>query len=224
MPHIKKIENNIEFQEKDNIIKNGIKILNNKSLNGINKIALLKNVNKMQIVSKDFPILKNVNIEYKAVKENSNSAMFIQPTQKGKYILGINENIFNKDIKTYYNKGTKKHENPRGTTYKDIITHELGHIISFEIIKKVNKRNLKVMQFDYDNNITVNNIIKKAFNNLKIYDSIKQEKAIKNISNYAYIDKAETIGEAFADYYCNKEKANILSKEIVKVMKGMMKN
>ena len=95
---------------------------------------------------------------------------------------------------------------------------------SFEIIRKTNKNNLNAMSFDYDNNITTDNIVQKAFNKLKIYDTMGQEKAIRNISNYALTDSSETIAEAFADYYCNREKANALSKEIIKVMKGMMKN
>lgn len=78
------------------------------------------------------------------------------------------------------------------------------------------------MRFDYNNNITTNNIVEKAFNNLNIYDRIQKEKIIKNISNYAITNSQETIGEAFADYYANKEKASKLSKEIIKIMKGMI--
>lgn len=217
------IENTV-FNERDNIIIDEIKILENKELNKINRTALLKNIKNAQKVKKDFPILDNTNIKYKIIDEKDNTAMFVQPTQNGKYILGINKNIFNKDIKNFYNNGTKKHDNPKGTTYKDIYTHEIGHIINFEIIKKVNKGNLKAMQFDYDNNITSNNIIEKAFNNLEIYDTIKKEKMIKNISNYALTDSSETIGEAFMDYYSNNKNARTLSKEIVRVMKGMIKN
>lgn len=209
------------FEIKENIINETIKILNNKELNKINRTALLKNISRMQKISKDFPILKNTNIQYKVINEDNGSAMFAQPT-RNKYLLGINQKVFNQHIKEYYNKGTKVNDNPQGTTYKDIATHEAGHIISFEIIKKVNNGNLEAMQFDYDNNITTNNIVEKAFDNLKIYDNIEKEKHIRNISNYACQDSSETIGEAFADYYANKEKANILSKEIVKTMKGMM--
>lgn len=219
-----KDEESIIFDERENIIINGIKILNNKDLNKINRIALLKNLNRMEKVFKDFPNLKHNNIKYKVVNINDDSAMAIRPTKKGNYIIEINENVFNSNIKRFYKEGIKQHINVKGTTYKDIVIHELGHMVSFEIIKKNNKGSLKAMQFDYDNYITENNIVEKAFNNLKIYDSIKKERIIKSISSYAYRNRAETIAEAFADYYCNKEKANILSKEIIKVMKGMMKN
>ena len=115
-----------------------------------------------------------------------------------------------------------QHDNPKGTTYKDIGIHEAGHMASFEIIRKTNKNNLRAMDFDYDNFITSDNIVKRAFNNLQVYDKIEKEKLVADISNYALTNSDETIAEAFADYYCNKEKANILSKEIIKVMKGMM--
>ncbi len=78
------------------------------------------------------------------------------------------------------------------------------------------------MNFDYDNFITSNNIVEQAFNNLNIYDKIQKEKLITNISNYALTNSDETIAEAFVDYYSNKENANILSKEIMKIVKGMM--
>lgn len=215
---------NIVFDEKDNIIVNGIKILSNKDLSQINRIALIQNINRTEKVFKDFPILKNRNIKYRVVKASDGSAMAIRPTSKKGYVLEINANVFNKNVKEFYNIGIKQHDSPKGTSYKDIAIHETGHMASFEIIRKTNKNNLNAMSFDYDNNITTDNIVQKAFNKLKIYDTMGQEKAIRNISNYALTDSSETIAEAFADYYCNREKANVLSKEIIKVMKGMMKN
>ncbi len=222
LPSVEK-QTDIIFNERGNIIINGIKILSNKDLNKINRIALLQNINKMEIVYKDFSILKDKSIKYKVIKANDNSAMAVRPNKKG-YVLEINENIFNSNIKSFYANGTKQNVNVKGTTYKDIGIHETGHMVAFEIIKKINNGNLKAMSFDYSNNITTNNIVEKAFNNLNIYDKIQKEKTIKNISNYAIVDSQETIGEAFADYYSNKEKANKLSKEIIRVMKGMMKN
>lgn len=214
----------IIFDNRGNIIVNGLKILNNTELNRINRIALLYNLNRMEKVFKDFPILKDRDIKYKVVKTNDNSAMAVRPTKKGNYILEINENIFNFNIRDFYKEGIKQNTNVKGTTYKDIGIHEAGHMISFEIIKKVNNNNLQAMSFDYNNLITTNNIVEKAFNNLKIHDIIRKEKAVTNISNYALTNSEETIAEAFTDYYRNKDKANILSKEIVNVMKGMMKD
>ncbi|HIU51416.1 MAG TPA: hypothetical protein IAB70_02140 [Candidatus Merdicola faecigallinarum] len=215
-------EENITFDSRGNLIIEGAKILTNKALSKINKTALLSNLKKMEKVFKDFPILKSRNIKYKVTKENDNSAMSIRPTNRKEYILEINENIFNNKIKDTYDLGTKKHDNPKGTSYKDIGVHETGHMVSFEIIKKLNKNNLKAMVFDYNNNITTDKIVEKAFNNLKIRDMMQKEKMINSISNYALTDSSEMIAEAFADYYCNKKKSNTLSKEIVKIMKEMI--
>lgn len=215
-------EESVKFDSKENIVSR-IKILSDKKLKEINKIALIKNIDRMKRTFKDFPVLKDKEIQYKVVKENNEVAMSIYPKDRNNYVLEINKNIFNHNIKNNYELGVKQGQNPKGTTYKDIATHEMGHVVSFEIIKKINKNNIKAMKFDYDNNVTTNNIVEKAFDNLKIYDTIKKEKIRKSISNYALKDSSETIGEAFADYYCNKEKSNILSKEIVNVMKGMIK-
>lgn len=192
-------------------------------MNKINRVALYKNLNRMEKVYKDFSILKDKNIKYKVIKVKYNSAMAVRPTRKG-YVVEINKNVFNSNIKSLYKEGIKQNTNVKGTTYKDIGIHETGHMVAFEIIKKINNGNLKAMSFDYNNNITTDNIIEKAFNNLNVYDKIQKEKLIRNISNYAITDSQEAIGEAFADYYSNKENANKLSKEIIKVMKGMMKN
>jgi len=83
----------------------------------------------------------------------------IIPTNKKGYILEIDENVFNKDIKEIYELIVKQHDNPRRTTYKDISIHKTRYIASFEIIKKVNKNNLKAMQFDYNNDIITSNIL-----------------------------------------------------------------
>ena len=215
-------DENVVFDSMGNIIFNGIKVLGIAELKEINRVALLENLNRMDKVFKDFPILKNRKIKYKVINLNNGSAMRVGPTSKNGYILEINKNIFNKDLKEFYNLGTKKHDNPKGTTYKDIAIHEAGHMVNFEIIKKINKGNLKAIQFDYNNFITTDNIVEKAFNNLKVYDKIQKERLITDISNYALTNSEETIAEAFSDYYCNKGKANILSKEIMKIVKGMM--
>lgn len=212
----------LEFDNRGNNVINGLTILGNEKLKKINRIALLQNLNRMEKVFDDFPDLKNKKIKHKVVKRNDGSAMSVRPTKDGNYTLEINESVFNSNIKDYYKEGIKQHTNVKGTTYKDIGIHEAGHMVNIEIIKKVNHQNIQAMNFDYDNFITSNNIVEKAFNNLNIYDKIKKEKMIANISNYALTNRDETIAEAFADYYSNKGKANTLSKEIIKVMKGMM--
>lgn len=156
--------------------------------------------------------------------EHPNGGMNIEPDLKdNKYIMQINRKFFNneKTIQRQYEKDVKTGFHPKGTTYKDIGNHELGHAVMAEIIKYKYKDN-KAIAFDWNNEITAKEIIKKSFNNLGISDKLTQDILRNNISKYAVSNYSETIGEAFADYYANKEKSNTISKEIIKVMKGMI--
>ena len=92
----------------------------------------------MEIEYKDFSILKDKDIKYKVVKSNDNSAMAVRPNKKG-YVLEINENTFNSNIKLFYEEGTKQNINVKGTTYKDISIHKTVYMVAFEIIMKINE-------------------------------------------------------------------------------------
>ena len=99
--------------------------------------------------------------------------------------------------------------------------HELGHCVTYEIIR--NKYSIpKQIANDWNNDITAKEIIEESFTNLGISDKLAKRTLRNNISTYARRKYSETIGEAFADYYANGNKATILSKEIIKVMKGMI--
>lgn len=52
---------------------------------------------------------------------------------------------------------------------------------------------------------------------------IKTENMAGHISKYARMNYSETIAEAYADVYCNGNKANRVSKAIVKEVKSIMK-
>ena len=75
---------------------------------------------------------------------------------------------------------------------------------------------------DWNKNITSKEIVEKSLENLGISDKLTKDILRKQISNYATSDYGETIGEAFADYYANGKNSKSLSKEIIKVMKGMI--
>ena len=179
----------------------------------------------MKQVYSDFPQIKG-KIKQIEVIEHPNGGMNIEPDLKdGKYIIQINRNFFNNEntIQKQYEKTTKIGFHPKGTTYKDMGIHELGHSITFEIIKSKYKDE-KAIAFDWNNDITAKEIVNQAFTNLGVNNKSTKKMLRNNISIYARKQYSETIGEAFADYYSNKNKANILSKEIVKTMKGMIVN
>lgn len=197
--------------------------INKVRMNGINKDVLNNILSNMQEVYKDFPQIKGKIKQLESI-EHPSGGMNIKPDLKdNKYIMQINKKFFSdeKAVQKQYEKDLEIGFHPKGTTYKDMGIHELGHSATFEIIKTKYK-DKKAISFDWNNNITAKEIVKKAFNNLGINDKITQDILRNNISNYAISNYSETIGESFADYYANKEKANIVSKEIIKVMKGMI--
>ena len=62
----------------------------------------------------------------------------------------------------------------------------------------------------------------RALKNIGITEYSEKYKIISNLSKYSLENASETIGEAFADYYSNGSKSQKISKEIIKVMKGMI--
>lgn len=192
-------------------------------LKGLDKRALLDTLNNMNKVYKDFPQIKN-KLKEISVIEHPNGGLNITPDIKdNKYIMEINKKFYG-DINTVrkqYKNDVKNGFHPKNTTYEDLGNHELGHCVSYEIIKnRYADKNLIIK--DWNNDITTKEIVEKAFNNLGISDKMSQNLLRNNISKYARTKYSETIGEAFADYYKNKNNASVLSKEIIKIMKGMI--
>lgn len=206
--------------EKDLKDKYNIKKLNVKH---IDKKVLNKLLDNMEKVYKDFPQIKNKIKQIKEIEHN-NGGMAIEPQKDGTYILEINKKYFQYEniAQREYIKTVKSNYHPKNSNYEDMIIHENGHMVLSEIIKGKYK-NTNAIATDWNNNITSNEILKKAFNKSNISGRINKINSIKNISNYAIQkDASETIAEAFVDYYINKEKSQILSKSIIEVMKGMI--
>lgn len=177
----------------------------------------------MQKVYEDFPQIKGKIKKLQSIL-HSNGGMSIEPDLKdNKYIIQINKKFFKdeKIAQVKYEKDLKLRFHPKGTTYKDMGIHELGHSVTFEIIKnKYNNKNDMVN--DWNKHITAKQIVNQAFTNLEVNDKLTQDILRNSISKYAMSNYEETIGEAFADYYANKAKSKTISKEIIKVMKGMI--
>lgn len=204
-----------EIEKRYNINKARIKGIDVKALNSI--------LNNMEQVYKDFPQIKEKIKEIQSI-EHPNGGLNIEPDLKdNNFIIQINKKFFKdeKIVQEQYEKDVKIGFHPKGTTYKDMGIHELGHSITFEIIKNKYKGKNQIAN-DWNKNITAKEIVSNAFKNLQINDKLTQDILRNNISNYSISSYGETIGEAFADYYANKEHSNILSKEIVKTMKGMI--
>lgn len=192
-------------------------------MKGIDKKVLSNILTNMEKVYDDFPQVKGQIKEIQSIKHPYGGLNITPDLEDDKYIMQMNRNKFNDEkiaIKEY-NKDLKAGFHPKGTTYKDMGIHELGHCVTYEIIR--NKYSTpKQISNDWNNDITAKEIIEKSFTNLGISDKLTKRTLRSNISTYARRKYSETIGEAFADYYANGNKATILSKEIINVMKGMI--
>lgn len=192
-------------------------------LKGIDRKALLDTLNNMNKVYRDFPQVKNRLKEIKVIEHPKGGLNITPDIKDNRYVMEINKKFYGdiNTVKKQYQNDVKNGFHPKNTTYEDIGNHELGHCVTYEIIKnRYTDKNLIIK--DWNDDITTKEIVAKAFNNLGISDKMSQNLLRSNISKYAMTKYSETIGEAFADYYKNKNNASILSKEIIKIMKGMI--
>jgi hypothetical protein len=130
---------------------------------------------------------------------------------------------------------------PKGTTAKDILTHELGHIMFFEHIGRMNRRLTKHDLSDmlevtmwssgkgkasgttskYIEN-EINQALTKALGSTPQHGVLgyanPKFKHPTAISGYAATSHHELMAEAVADYVANGDKASPLSQELVKIL------
>ena len=126
---------------------------------------------------------------------------------------------------------THFHPSPK---VESVYIHELGHIAEAAILVK--KRG-ELVVWEWNAHTQAKDIVREA--TIKVERDIINDpswepktKAEENevltrhrsaISIYAMKDYAETMAEAFSDYYTNKEDATDLSKEIVRIIKERLR-
>lgn len=163
--------------------------------------------------------------------------------------IAFNEYVFsmhNPQLNKLYDSSTSGNTpyHPKGTTAKDIITHELGHIMFSGYIRRINRRLANHDMFDlYDasqwvrskglrggTGITATHIKNKVDQALR--NALGATPTSKNVlryanprygssiavSGYAATNIHELFAESVADYVANGVKASPLSKEIVKIL------
>lgn len=213
-------ESNLKKRLRSALNKN----LFNYNTKNISKIALIQNLLNGKKVIKDFPIINN-KIKNIKIRNNKDYSMAIKPlTNASGFNLYINKDVFKtiKSARQEYEKLIELGEAPKGTSYKDILIHELGHGVTYEIIKKKYNGDLSLIDNDWCNSITSTEIVNKALKNIGVIDYKDKYKTISNLSTYSLDNASETIGEAFIDYYSNGSKSQKISKKIIKLMKGMI--
>lgn len=166
-----------------------------------------------------------------------------QMTQDAVAINGVVYSRHNPHLENMYKQSTmgKNNYHPKGTTAKDIITHELGHIMFAEHLGRMNRRLTKhdfLDEYDYllwaqgkgggqgkTSKFVENEIVQaltKALgsapqHNFLGYANPKFKNATA-ISGYATTNPHELMAEAVADYVANGDNASPYSKELVKIL------
>lgn len=159
----------------------------------------------------------------------------------------INAPVFSKhqpQLQKMYASSTQGGNNyhPKGTTAKDIITHELGHVMFFEHIGRMNRRLTKHDLTDmYDVLTWSSSKSGKASGTTSKYIENEMTQALAKalgstpqhnilgyanpkfkhptaISGYAATNPHELMAESVADYVANGDKASPLSQELVKIL------
>ncbi len=95
-----------------------------------------------------------------------------------------------------------------------VVAHEMGH----KLTDQIGMKNGGKQFFNIDK--TANTVMQEA-KKQGGFKSIADMR--KQISGYAKTNNAEALAEAFADVYCNGNKANKASRAIVNVMNNMLK-
>ena len=131
-------------------------------------------------------------------------------------------------FKYNYNNDLKGEFHPKGTTYKNIFTHEAGHLLERALIAK------KYPGKDFWSKIDAINawnkcelskeLVMQAYKTVKAADPKKWsgnaiKKMRRDVSKYALGSFSETLAECVADYTANKQNAKPLSKEVWKLLK-----
>lgn len=116
---------------------------------------------------------------------------------------------------------------PAGTTWRDIVVHELGHVATRALIDKKYSTDADRIK-DWSNGTTarliVQNAVKSIQANYTNYGFTKKPTSAQlraDISKYASSNVNETIAEAWADHNANGSNAKPLSRVIWAAMQNM---
>ena len=140
--------------------------------------------------------------------------------------IGYHGNV--NTIEAMYNYDVANGFHPQGTTWKDIVSHEMGHVVVRGIINKTYATDAE--RAKAWSNGTVARQIRKAAENevIKNYKAYGFEKKPtvgelrRGISKYATHNADETIAEAWSDYHANGNNSTPLSRAIYSEMRKRM--
>ena len=131
--------------------------------------------------------------------------------------IAVNTAYFNKNMETAYERSVKMGYHPSNgnkTAVQAVVAHELGHKLTQDVSTKLGKGSWS----DLDS------VASKIVSEARAKTNHKSNASLsKKISGYAKTNSSEAIAEAFADVFCNGNKATSESKAIVDVLNNYLK-
>lgn len=131
-------------------------------------------------------------------------------------------------LEAMYNYDVSNGFHPAGTTWRDIVTHEMGHVVTRGIINKMfdndADRNAAWHSGEVSRDI-LRNAVKEVQDNYKAYGFKTKPTSPQlrsDISKYATHNADESIAEAWADYHANGNNSKALSRAIYNEMRKRM--
>lgn len=145
-------------------------------------------------------------------------------------LLGINTAYFGdpNTVSLVYDASVDSGYHPKGTTWENIVDHEMGHVATYGVITKIHNGNQAAIAKDWADgsiNSTASKIVHQAMdevrNNYQAHGYAQKPtyaQLRKELSGYATKNWHETIAEAWADYHANGDNARAISKRIYMAM------
>lgn len=149
--------------------------------------------------------------------------------------LSINPSYYqsNTELDSKYASSVASGFHPAGTTSRDIMAHELGHIANWKLLGTIYSSNsfmeLINKRDDWAKNKTASKIVSEAARQVKsnwrqlgFSKSPTIAELKRSISTYATYNSAETIAEAWGDYHANGSNAKPMSRAIYEIINSRL--
>ena len=189
--------------------------------------SLAQGFQKVEALRQDFPAIGTV-LTHMKVRASKSVYASIQPKKDDTLTLTTYSSYYGTGTRTgslkSYAHDVEKEYHPKNTTFDDVLTHEMGHVLEYAMVRAAFPEGTTWIQ-KWNAGVISGEIIRKARDEIREELSIRYgpELAAGSISEYAKKNNLETFAEAIADVYANGENAALLSRKIVKYAKQKYK-
>lgn len=197
------------------------------SLSKLDETAVRDAVQGVEDVLKEFPQAQSVLNVVRA--QNLKKGVMANASFRGSITMGNHYFDTQQHVDASYNRSVRNKFHPQGTTYKEILAHETGHILERALIEKYELAGNSNNAWAYLS--AVNAWGHNTYSSKVITEAVKAAKKtpggkgkltaqlISDVSGYATKNRSEALAECVADYRANGNNAKPLSVEVWKILK-----